>query len=77
MYDVVFDSSEAHNLAEDPEYNDVLLEMRGKLEQWRSETNDPVSDTQIMIPPDTAVLNDPSDVSPGDKHYPASEIVNI
>ena len=77
LYDVVFDSSEAHNLAEDPEYNDVLLEMRGKLEQWRSETNDPVSDTQIMIPPDTAVLNTPSDVSPGDKHYPASEIVNI
>ncbi len=76
LYDVVFDSSEAHNLAEDPEYNDVLLEMRGKLEQWRSETNDPVTDTQIMIPPDTAVLNDPSDVSPGDKHYPASEIVN-
>lgn len=77
LYDVVFDSSEAHNLAEDPEYNDVLLEMRGKLEQWRYETNDPVSDTQIMIPPDTAVLNAPSDVSPGDKHYPASEIVNI
>lgn len=77
LYDVVFDSSEAHNLAEDPEYNDVLLEMRGKLEQWRSETNDPVSDTQIMIPPDTAVLNAPSDVSPGDNHYPASEIVNI
>ena len=77
LYDVVFDSSEAHNLAEVAEYNDVLLEMRRKLEQWRSETNDPVSDAEIMIPPDTAVLNDPSDVSPGDKHYPASEIVNI
>ena len=77
LYDVVFDPSEAHNLVEDTKYNDVLVEMRGKLEQWRSETNDPVSDTQIMIPPDTAVLNDPSDVSPGDKHYPASEIVDI
>lgn len=76
LYDVVFDASEAHNLAEDPEHNNVLLEMREKLDQWRYETNDPVSDTEIMNPPDTAVLNDPSDVSPGDKHYPASEIVN-
>ena len=76
LYDVVFDSSEAHNLAGNPDYADVLAEMRDRLEQWRTETDDPVSENQIMVPPETAVLNDPTDVSPGDKHYPAREMVS-
>lgn len=75
LYDVVFDPSEAHNLAGDPNYAEVLTEMRSRLEQWRDETDDPVDENQIMVPPDTAVLNDPSDVSPRDKSYPANEIL--
>ena len=35
LYDVVFDSSEAHNLAGNPDYADVLAEMRNRLERWR------------------------------------------
>ena len=75
LYDVVFDPSEAHNLAENPDYADVLVEMQDRLEQWRTETDDPVSENQIMVAPETAVSNDPTDVSPGDKHYPAREMV--
>ena len=75
LYDVVFDSSEAHNLAGNPDYADVLAEMRDHLERWRAETDDPVNENQIMVPPETAVLNDPTDVSPGDQHYPAREMV--
>ena len=75
LYDVVFDPSEAHNLAADPKYADVLANLRERLEQWRMDTADPVDENQIMTPPETAVLNDPSDISPGDKHYPASEIL--
>ena len=75
LYDVVFDPSEAHNLVGNPKYTDVLSEMREKLEEWRKETNDPVDDNNIMIPPDTAVLNDPTDLSPGDKSYPAAEVL--
>ena len=75
LYDVVFDSSEAHNLAGNPDYADVLAEMRERLEQWRTDTADPVDENQIMTPPETAVLNDPADVSPGDKRYPAAEIL--
>ena len=75
LYDLVFDPLEAHNLTENPDYADVLDEMRERLEQWRSDTDDPVTENQIMVPPDTAVLNDPSDISPGDKSYPAAEIL--
>ena len=75
LYDLVFDPLEAHNLTENLDYADVLDEMRERLEQWRSDTDDPVTENQIMVPPDTAVLNDPSDVSPGDKSYPAAEIL--
>ena len=75
LYDVVFDPSEAHNLAENPDYAEVLAEMRERLAQWRTDTDDPVTENQIMVPPDTAVLNDPSDLSPGDKRYPAAEIL--
>ena len=37
LYDVVFDPSEANNLAENPAYADVLAEMQNRLEQWRTE----------------------------------------
>ncbi len=75
LYDLVFDPLEAHNLTENPDYADVLEEMRERLEQWRSDTDDPVTENQIMPPPETAVLNDPSDISPGNKSYPAAEIL--
>ena len=52
LYDVVFDSSEAHNLAGNPDYADVLAEMRERLEQWRTDTADPVDENQIMTPPE-------------------------
>lgn len=75
LYDVVFDPSEAHNLAENPGYADVLAEMRERLERWRAETNDPVSEHQIMEPPDAAVSNDPRHISPGDQHYSARDMI--
>lgn len=75
LYDLVFDPLEAHNLSENPDYAVVLDEMRERLEQWRSDTDDPVNENQIMPPPETAVLNDPNDISPGNKSYPAAEIL--
>jgi len=77
LYDMVFDASEAHNLAGQLEHQEVLLEMRARLDQWRAETDDAVSENQMMVPPETAVLNKPTDVSPGDKHYPAMEVIKI
>ena len=51
--------------------------MRHKLDQWRQETEDPLLEGSIMMPPETAVLNDPNDLSPNDKQYPAWDIMGI
>ena len=75
LYDLVFDASEAHNLARNPRYERVLGEMRDRLEQWRAETDDPLIRSSFMKPPEAAVLNSPWSVSPGDPRSPADEIL--
>ncbi len=77
LYNLVFDASEAHNLAGQAEHSEILSEMRTRLEQWREETDDPVNENSIMQPPDTAVLNNPLHLSPGDTHYPAKQILSL
>ncbi len=42
LYDLVFDPMEAHNVAEIPEMHSILVEMRQKLQDWMTTTNDPV-----------------------------------
>lgn len=40
LYDLVSDPHELHNLANDPDHQSMLIQMRGKLNQWMEETND-------------------------------------
>lgn len=40
LYDLHNDPFEIHNLAEDPEYREKLLELRGALANWQLEVND-------------------------------------
>ncbi len=75
LYDLVFDPSEAHNLAGQHNYADILLEMRSRLEQWREATADTVTENRIMQPPETAVLNNPLHESPNHPHYPAIDVL--
>ena len=77
LYNLVFDPYETNNLAKDERHEDVLTEMRSRLERWREETNDPLLKDGIMIPPETAVVNDPKDLSPSDLHYSAREFLGI
>lgn len=77
LYDLVYDPDETNNLAYDSQYQETLEEMRHKLDQWRQETEDPLLEGSIMMPPETAVLNDPNDLSPNDKQYPAWDIMGI
>ena len=77
LYDLVFDPHETNNLAADPNYQAVLHEMRSRLERWMTDTDDPLLAGPIMMPPETAVINDPSDISPGDPHYSAREFLNL
>ena len=42
LYDLVYDPGERRNLAEKPEYEEVLLDMRSRLEDWQEKTDDAV-----------------------------------
>ena len=41
LYDLENDPDEVHNLASDPEYRKVLVELRARLEKWQMRTGDP------------------------------------
>jgi hypothetical protein len=58
LYDLMFDPNEAANLAEDPAFADTLLELRGRLQAWMDETDDPLLRGDIL-PPEGALINDP------------------
>lgn len=40
LYDLVSDPHELHNLANDPDHQSTLVQMRAKLNQWMEQTND-------------------------------------
>ena len=65
LYDLLHDPNEAHNLAGDAAYGDVLDEMRSRLEGWMVETEDPLLDGPVPAPEGTE-LNGPDQLSPND-----------
>ncbi|MDA3963614.1 MAG: sulfatase [Planctomycetota bacterium] len=54
LFDRYFDPHEANNLATHPEYAEVLAEMRGRMDEWQRETDDPIVHG-IPVPPAQAV----------------------
>jgi hypothetical protein len=65
LYDLAFDPNEGCNLANDPTLSGVLDEMRGRLDAWMHDTQDPLLDGPVSAPPG-AELNDPDQLSPND-----------
>jgi len=63
LFDLALDPSEVRNLADDPAHADVLEEMRGRLDRWMEETDDPIRLGPIAPPPG-AEINDPDQISP-------------
>jgi arylsulfatase A-like enzyme len=64
LYDLTFDPNEAHNLIDDPRYADTLDDLRGRLEAWRRETNDPWLDgepdcSHMIVNPEDGLHPDP------------------
>jgi N-sulfoglucosamine sulfohydrolase len=51
LYDLVFDPNEANNLLEDPAYATVLADLRGRLEGWMRDTDDPLLAGHVDPPP--------------------------
>jgi arylsulfatase A-like enzyme len=58
LHDLLFDPLEAHDLATDAGHAGVLEELRGRLETWMRETNDPLLDGDVPAP-EGAILNRP------------------
>ncbi len=50
LYDLVLDPGEGDNLAGDPDFREQLLELRGRLERWMRETEDPLLDGPVAVP---------------------------
>ncbi len=65
LYDLVLDPTEGQNRADDPACADALAEMRGRLDAWMRETDDPLLDGPVLPPPG-AMLNEQWQVSADD-----------
>ena len=65
LYDLLYDPNEAHNLTGEPALKGVLDEMRGRLNGWMIETEDPLLDGPVPAP-EGAELNGRDQLSPTD-----------
>jgi hypothetical protein len=65
LFDLSFDPNEAANLASEARYEEVLVQMRDRLDRWMNRTNDPLLRGPVPAPPQ-AVVNRPDDVHPKD-----------
>ncbi|MFT8989282.1 MAG: sulfatase [Gluconobacter albidus] len=70
LYDLTFDPVETGNLCHDPQYGDVLREMRKRLRRWMQETQDPLLKGPVAAPVG-AVVNPPDGQSPSEPTVPA------
>lgn len=51
LFDLVFDPHESNNLAGSPAHREILNELRERLRRWMEETDDPLADGEIPLPP--------------------------
>jgi arylsulfatase A-like enzyme len=65
LYDLALDPGEADNLADRPESQPVLADMRGRLDAWMRETDDPLLGDSFAVP-EGILLNDPDGLSPSE-----------
>lgn len=55
LYDLIFDPNETNNLAGDPRNKAILQDMRGRLDQWMQDTDDPMLAGFVSPPPGTRI----------------------
>jgi arylsulfatase A-like enzyme len=72
FYDLVMDPGEMRNLAEAPEFHDLRGDLERRLHEWMAETDDPLLDGPVPVPPG-AVVNNPAGIS---AREPFAEVVD-
>ena len=65
LYDLLLDPQEGENRADDPACAGILAELRGRLDQWMRDTDDPLLDGPVP-PPAGAMVSEQWQVSPDD-----------
>ena len=50
LFDLIFDPHETNNLAGDPEHDQILEDMRTRLDSWMQETGDPLLKGDVPAP---------------------------
>lgn len=65
LFDLVFDPQEGNNLAGQSRFDAPLAEMRGRLDRWMRETDDPLLKGPVPLPPG-GFANSPDQISPRD-----------
>jgi len=63
LYDLAFDPNEVRNLADEAAYAEVLNDMRGRLDRYMRQTDDPLLEGPVPMPEGTWA-NDPDDLHP-------------
>ncbi|NIM94067.1 MAG: sulfatase-like hydrolase/transferase [Anaerolineales bacterium] len=63
LFDLHFDPNEVQNLVYDPEYADILKDLRFRLQCWMEETHDPLINGPVTPPPGSEI-NDVDGISP-------------
>ena len=58
----MLDPNEAHNLVGSADHEDVLADLRARLEQWMATTDDPLLAGEVPAPVG-AEINDPDGIS--------------
>lgn len=66
LYDLVFDPNESNNLAQSPDHQPILLEMRSRLAEVMKATGDFLPASDVPLPP-TALLNPRDGIDPDQK----------
>jgi arylsulfatase A-like enzyme len=66
LYDLVLDPNEMRNLIADPRLEDVAGDLRSRLQRWMTDTDDPLLDGPVPLPPG-AWANAPDQISAGDR----------
>ena len=69
LFDLECDPLESQNLAGNPQYKDVLNEMRAKLKNWMKDTSDPLLNGKKIPKPHGAVVNTMDSLSAEDTEY--------